>query len=136
MKIGVFGIGIELEGLVLPRLYKETQYLDPVEMTNETVEKLKKQEKCDLVICLSHLGYHYNSDKISDLKLASLTKDIDLIIGGHTHTFLPKPTVTKNIEGKNVLVNQVGWAGVNLGRIDFIFDENGNSENHGTTIIV
>ncbi|MGB7843581.1 MAG: metallophosphatase [Salinimicrobium sp.] len=136
VKIGIFGIGIELEGLVLPRLYKETRYLDPVEMTNETVEKLKKQEKCDLVICLSHLGYHYNSDKISDLKLASLTKDIDLIIGGHTHTFLPKPTVTKNIEGKNVLVNQVGWAGVNLGRIDFIFDENGNSENHGTTIIV
>lgn len=136
IKIGVFGVGIKLDGLVLPRLYKETEYLDPVEMTRETVAKLKDEEKCDLIVCLSHLGYHYNSDKISDLKLAGLTKDIDLIIGGHTHTFLPKPTVTKNSEGKNVLVNQVGWAGVNLGRIDFIFDEDGTSKKDGTTIIV
>ncbi|MGB7785755.1 MAG: metallophosphatase [Salinimicrobium sp.] len=136
IKVGVFGIGIELDGLVLPKLYKETQYLDPVEMTKETVKKLKQEEQCDLVICLSHLGYQYNSDKISDLKLAALTKDIDLIIGGHTHTFLPKPTVTRNSAGKDVLVNQVGWAGVNLGRIDFFFDEDKKAEGRGTTIVV
>lgn len=136
VKVGVFGIGIELDGLVLPRLYKETQYLDPIEMTKETVQKLKQEEKCDLVICLSHLGYHYNSDKIDDLKLAASTKNIDLIIGGHTHTFLPKPTITQNSEGKNVLVNQVGWAGVNLGRIDFFFDEDNRAEGRGTTIVV
>ena len=136
VKVGIFGIGIELDGLVLPRLYKETVYLEPVEITRETVRKLKEEEKCDLVICLSHLGYHYNSEKISDLKLAGLTKDIDLIIGGHTHTFLPKPTVTKNSEGRNVLVNQVGWAGVNLGRIDFFLDRDGAAEGHGTTIVV
>ncbi|MFD2519141.1 bifunctional metallophosphatase/5'-nucleotidase [Salinimicrobium flavum] len=135
VKVGVFGLGIELEGLVGKKLYKETQYLDPVEMAKETVTQLK-QEKCDLVICLSHLGYHYRHEKISDLKLAALTKDIDLIIGGHTHTFLKKPTVTQNSEGKNVLVNQVGWAGVNLGRIDFFFDRTGKTMENGTTIIV
>jgi 5'-nucleotidase len=138
IKIGVFGLGIELNGLVDQQLYKETEYLDPVEMTQETTRILKVDEQCDLVICLSHLGYNYsnNPNKISDLKLASLTKDIDLIIGGHTHTFLPKPTVVKNIEGENLLVNQVGCFGLYLGRIDFYFDETGKAGNTGTTIIV
>jgi 5'-nucleotidase len=136
VKIGVFGIGIELKGLVSEKNYKETEYLDPVEITRETVRILKQEEKCDLVVCLSHLGYHYKHDKISDLKLASLTRDIDLIIGGHTHTFLDKPTVAKNMDGKNLLINQVGWAGLRLGRIDFYFDETGNTKGDGTTITV
>jgi 5'-nucleotidase len=138
VKIGVFGLGIELNGLVDPAMYKETKYLDPVEMTQEMTRILKTDEKCDLVICLSHLGYDYknNSDKISDLKLAALTKDIDLIIGGHTHTFLPKPTVVKNSVGNNILVNQVGCYGINLGRIDFYFDANKNRSANGTSIIV
>lgn len=137
IKIGVFGLGIELEGLVDKRMYKETKYTDPVSIAQDTSRILNEEEHCDLVICLSHLGYNYrkNPDRISDLKLASLTQGIDLIIGGHTHTFLKKPTVTKNILGENMLINQVGWAGINLGRIDFYFDgkEKGAS---GTTIIV
>ncbi|MAN29278.1 MULTISPECIES: bifunctional metallophosphatase/5'-nucleotidase [Mesonia] len=136
VKIGVFGLGIELDGLVSKKNYKETQYLNPVEIAQEMTKKLKQEEKCDLVICLSHLGYHYDSDKIDDLKLASQTKDIDLIIGGHTHTFLPKPTVTKNLEGKKVLVNQTGWAGVNLGRIDFYLDQENNISAEGAAIEV
>ncbi len=136
IKIGVFGLGIKLEGLVSEKLYKETVYLDPVEITRETVKKLKEDEKCDLVVCLSHLGYDYRSEKISDMKLAGMTKDIDLIIGGHTHTFLPKPTVAQNAEGKNVLINQVGWAGVNLGRIDFYLDTSGRKNGSGATIVV
>ncbi|NJW55507.1 bifunctional metallophosphatase/5'-nucleotidase, partial [Salinimicrobium sp. CDJ15-91] len=88
------------------------------------------------VICLSHLGYNYRSEKISDMKLAQQTKNIDLIIGGHTHTFLPKPTIAHNSEGKNVLINQVGWAGVNLGRIDFYLDDSGKVDGSGATIIV
>lgn len=136
LKVGVFGLGIQLHGLVEKKLYKETKYLDPVEIAQEVSNTLKNEENCDLVICLSHLGYHYKSDKIDDLKLAAQTKNIDLIIGGHTHTFLPKPTVTKNSEGKNMLVNQVGWAGVNLGRIDFYFDEANKIESKETTIIV
>lgn len=136
IKIGVFGLGIELKGLVDPRMYKETEYLNPIEIAQDMSRILKEQEQCDLVICLSHLGYHYKNDKVSDLELAAKTKNIDLIIGGHTHTFLPKPTVTKNSIGENVLVNQVGCYGVNLGRIDFYFDSDKNKISKGKTIIV
>ena len=138
IKIGVLGLGIELENLVLKSLYKETKYLNPVEITQDITRILKTEEKCDLIICLSHLGYDYKNspNKICDLKLATLTKDIDLIIGGHTHTFLPKPTVVKNVEGKNMLVNQVGCYGINLGRIDFYLDSNKNKSANGTSIIV
>lgn len=136
IKIGVFGLGIELEGLVDPKMYKETLYLDPLEIAQDMSRILKEDEHCDLVICLSHLGYQYKTEKISDLVLASKTKNIDLIIGGHTHTFLPKPTVTKNSAGENVLVNQVGYYGLNLGRIDFYFDSDKNLASNGKSIIV
>lgn len=139
IKVGVFGLGIQLEGLVDKKMYKETVYNDPVETAQEMVRILKKEQKCDLVICLSHLGYKYNkeaSDKISDLKLAAVTKDIDLIIGGHTHTFLDKPTVVKNLEGKEVLVNQVGCYGITLGRIDFYLDTDKAKSSNGKSIIV
>jgi 5'-nucleotidase len=136
IKIGVFGLGIELEGLVDPRMYKETLYLDPLEIAQDMSRILKEEAHCDLVICLSHLGYNYKSDKISDLVLASKTKNIDLIIGGHTHTFLPKPTIAKNSVGENVLVNQVGCYGLNLGRIDFYFDSDKNLASKGKSIIV
>lgn len=122
IKIGVFGVGVELKGLVPDSKYGSTDYLDPIIIANKKALELKK-EGCDLVICLSHLGYEYSSDKVSDLKLAALTENIHVIIGGHTHTFLKKPTQLKNAIGNTVLVNQVGWAGVNLGRIDFIFDK-------------
>jgi len=119
VKIGVFGIGVELDGLVDKRLYKETKYNDPVITTTKIVNILKKEEGCDLIVCLSHLGYKYKSDKISDLKLAAQTENIDLIIGGHTHTFLDKPTRIRNLSNKETLITQVGWAGINLGRLDF-----------------
>lgn len=118
LKIGVLGVGVELNGLVPPDKFGETKYLDPIECANKEADRLKK-EGCELIICLSHLGYSYESDKVSDLVLAAKTKNIHLIIGGHTHTFLEKPTEVKNLEGEIVLVNQVGWGGINLGRIDF-----------------
>ena len=138
IKIGVFGLGIELDGLVLKNMYKETKYLYPTEIAQDMSRILKEEEQCDLVICLSHLGYHYKNspNRPSDLNLAKATKDIDLIIGGHTHTFLPKPTVVKNNAGKNMLVNQVGCYGINLGRIDFFFDSSKNKTANGTSIIV
>ncbi|NIK92193.1 bifunctional metallophosphatase/5'-nucleotidase [Mangrovimonas sp. CR14] len=137
IKIGVFGLGIKLEGLVDKAMYKETEYLDPIETAQEMSRVLKENEKCDLVICLSHLGYHYNHDFIpSDLTVAKKTKNIDLIIGGHTHTFLPKPTVVKNIEDQNMLVNQVGCYGINLGKIDFYFDSDKNKIAEGKSIVV
>ena len=124
IKIGVFGLGIELEGLVDKKMYKETKYLDPIEMTTDVVSTLKQEEHCDLVICLSHLGYDYDyKQKISDINLAKATKDIDLIIGGHTHTFLKEAQTFTNKNGQPVLVNQVGAYGLYLGRVDFYFDD-------------
>ncbi len=138
VKIGVFGLGIELNGLVDPMLYKETKYINPIETARDMSRILKDEKKCDLIICLSHLGYHYKYDNkiISDLNLAQQTENIDLIIGGHTHTFLKKPTVTKNNKGENMLINQVGKWGINVGRIDFFFDDAKNISAKGKSIIV
>jgi 5'-nucleotidase len=118
LKIGVFGVGVELQGLVPDSKFGETKYLSPIEVAQDCVRELQ-EKNCDLIICLSHLGYSYETDKISDLKLAQETKGIHLIIGGHTHTFLEEPTEVLNLDGEITLVNQVGWAGINLGRIDF-----------------
>ena len=138
IKVGVFGLGVELAGLVDKKNYKETVYLDPVDVSLDMARILKQEHKCDLVVCLSHIGYQYRDDptRISDLKLATLTKDIDLIIGGHTHTFLDKPTILKNLEGNEVLINQVGCYGINLGRIDFYFDNDKSKSSNGKSIIV
>lgn len=122
LKIGVFGIGIELRGLVDPKLSGNILYNDPLVNANRISTLLKNEEKCDLVICLSHLGYKYNDKKVSDSVLAKESSHIDLIIGGHTHTFLDEPTQVVNKEGKEVLIAQVGWAGIKLGRIDYYFD--------------
>ncbi|PTM07730.1 MAG: metallophosphatase, partial [Bacteroidetes bacterium] len=138
VKIGVFGLGIELDGLVIKEQYKETKYLDPIGIAQDMSRILKEEHKCDLIICLSHLGYYYKNspDTVSDLVLARATKDIDLIIGGHTHTFLPKPTIEKNLVGENVLVNQVGCYGLYLGKVDFYFNRDKTKAAEGTTIIV
>lgn len=125
IKIGVYGLGIQLAGLVTKNLYKETEYLNPYEIAMDVERRLKEEEHCDMIVCLSHLGYSYqNEDRPDDLKLANKTIYTDLIIGGHTHTFLDKPTVVANAEGREIMVNQVGCFGINLGRIDFYFDEN------------
>ncbi len=123
LRIGVTGVGIEMKGLVPDNLFGNTVYLDPIQKVNETAAMLKKEKDCDLVICLSHLGYQYKEDinRISDLILAKETEHIDLIIGGHTHTFLTEPVLVKNKKGSDVLVNQVGWAGIQLGRLDYEF---------------
>ena len=138
IKIGIFGLGIKLDGLVDKNMYKETVYHDPIEKAQDMSRILKEDEKCDLVICLSHIGYDYknNSDRVSDLKLARATKDIDLIIGGHTHTFLSKPTIEENIVGKKVLVNQVGCYGLYLGKVDFYFNSGKHIKSDGVSIMV
>uniref|UniRef100_UPI00404A8A15 bifunctional metallophosphatase/5'-nucleotidase n=1 Tax=Flavobacterium sp. TaxID=239 RepID=UPI00404A8A15 len=125
VKIGVFGLGVELDGLVDKKLYLETVYNNPLEVAQTITNQLKTIEKCDLVICLSHLGYYYKNEptKICDLQLAEKSKDIDIIIGGHTHTFLDKPTLVQNANDQTVVVNQVGCYGLNLGRIDVFFDK-------------
>ena len=121
IKIGVFGLGIALNGLVEKKLYNGVKYLNPIEITDDITNELKNEHNCDIIICLSHLGYKYDKkkDEICDLILAKKTKNIDLIIGGHTHTFMSKPAQVTNLVGKKVLINQVGCFGINIGKIDF-----------------
>ena len=131
IKVGIFGVGIKLEGLVGKKDYGETEYLDPIEIAQHYSDFLRNEKKCDMVICLSHIGYDYRDDpkNVSDKILAANTAGIDLILGGHTHTFLPEPQSFPNKNGKNVLVNQVGWAGLLLGKITFYFDKDKNVKN-------
>lgn len=124
VKIGVLGVGIELDGLVPASLFGNTKYLDPVASANRTATFLRLEEKCHLVVCLSHLGFKYQNDKVSDVTLAKSSSDIDIILGGHTHTFLDEPELVLNAAGRPVVINQVGWAGVRLGRINVTFEKN------------
>lgn len=122
VKVGVFGLGIQPDGLIPKNLYGEMRYLDPLEIANQTARQLKQDKHCDYVVCLSHLGYKYNDGMVSDNVLAAKTRNIDLIIGGHTHTFLEAPVSVNNLDGKPTLINQVGFAGIYLGRIDLVFE--------------
>ena len=124
LRIGVLGVSIEGKGLIPDNLFGKTIYRDPIADANATAAYLKKEQDCDLVICLSHLGYKFSGEpKVSDEILARESEHIDLIIGGHTHTFLDRPSIFTNRKGQEVLVNQVGFAGINLGRIDFEFSK-------------
>jgi len=124
LKIGVLGVGIELEGLVPKKSFDGTRYLNPVSSANATAHHLRNEEHCDYIICLSHLGYKYETERIDDIKFARASKNIDLILGGHTHTFMQQPELISNTENKPVMINQVGWAGILLGRIDVLFEKN------------
>ena len=124
IKIGITGVGIELKGLVPESLIKKTRYLDPINELNKNAKFLKEEAKCDYVICLSHLGYEYDDGKISDVRLAKMSENVDLILGGHTHTFLEEPVLMKNVDGKPVIINQVGWGGAILGRLNLFFEYN------------
>jgi 5'-nucleotidase len=125
IKVGVLGVGIELQGLVPENLYGKTVYRDPVDCANATTRILKKQG-CNMIICLSHLGDKYEDNKVSDEVLAKECDDIDLIIGGHTHKFFSAPKKYTNQKGGDTLVNQVGWSGIQMGRLDYKFDARKN----------
>ncbi len=131
VKIGVIGVGIDLNGLVPNELWAGITYTDPIAIASNLARELKEQKNCDYVICLSHLGYEYTNDKLSDKIFAQKSAHIDLIIGGHTHTFLPEPITLKNTQNKAVIINQVGWAGLQLGRIELFFDSSKTLVNKG-----
>jgi 5'-nucleotidase len=122
-KIGVYGLGIELDGLVPKALYDNTQYEDPVKSALKYEALLKNEMGCDLVVCISHLGFRYRDNKISDSALAKLTSHTDIILGGHTHTFLREPVREKNAKGEEVIINQVGFGGILIGRLDVYFNQ-------------
>jgi 5'-nucleotidase len=113
LKIGVFGLGPELDGLIDRKNYEQTEYLDPVKTAQEVVDVLKRK-KCDLIICLSHLGW---IDKGGDQDLIARTRGIDLVLGGHSHSYFTELQYVKNLDGKEVPVDQNGKHGIFVGKM-------------------
>jgi 5'-nucleotidase len=124
VKVGIYGLGIELTGLVNAKQYGGVRYTDPVPVALEMEKFLALDQKCDFVVCLSHLGLRYQHDKISDIALAPFTSHTDVIIGGHTHSFLEEPLLIKNAQNNMVVVNQAHYGGLVVGRLDFVFEKN------------
>ena len=121
-RIGIIGVTLDLHGYVAEKSRAGVKYSNPIPVVNELAAKLKNRKGCDLVIVLSHIGYDGGSpDNPADKDLAALTSNVDIIIGGHSHTFMEKPEVVMNRDGKGVIINQTGAAGVYVGRIDITF---------------
>lgn len=124
VRIGIIGAGINLHRLVPPEVTGNIQYHDPVERLSNLATTLKNDKKCNLVICLSHLGLR-NKTGPDDLQLAAKTKNIDAVIGAHSHNLMPAPYIVLNADGQEVIVNHAGHSGNALGSIHFTFDANG-----------
>jgi 5'-nucleotidase len=120
-RVGIFGLGISPDGLITPDNFRGIKYHDPVSISRGTVKALRETEKCDLIVCLSHLGYYKEpkNNEIGDSQVAAQVDGIDFIASGHTHTFMDKPVVQKQPSGKETVIFQVGKSGIYLGRVDF-----------------
>jgi len=118
LKVGIAGVGVAFAGLVAPKNHEGIDWRDPYESLRPVVKRLREVEKVDLVVVLSHLGYNLNGTAPDDLRMPGEVAGIDAIIGGHSHTFLEAPTRVAQARGET-LVFQVGFGGVNLGRMDF-----------------
>ncbi len=118
LRVGLTGVGVAFAGLVAPKNHEGIGWRDPYESLRPVVQRLREVEKVDLVVVLSHLGYNLNGSAPDDLQMPGRVPGIDAIIGGHSHTFLETPTRVPQARGET-LVSQVGFGGVNLGRMDF-----------------
>src|SRR5216110_3500955 len=121
VRVGLFGLGINPDNLITPQNFQGVKYLDPVRMTRGVVRLLREQEKCNLVVGMSHLGYYANPkpNEVGDSQIAAQVSGIDFIASVHTHTFMKQPVVQKNPEGQDTIVFQVGKSGIYVGRVDF-----------------
>jgi 5'-nucleotidase len=126
-RVGIFGLGIDFEGLVLEGHHQGVRYTDPYSAARNAVAELRDQG-CSLIVCLSHLGYGHRGERPSDTRLAQTVEGIDLILGGHTHRFMERPDIHTRPDGGQCLVHQVGWGGIRLGRIDVVLDRWGRPE--------
>lgn len=117
IKIGIIGLGVDPDGLVATDNYKGMIYLPPLETANNLAKQLKNERQCHLIICVSHMGYQ------SDLEFAEKTRNIDIVIGGHSHTYMEKPTIVKNADNQDVTVFQTVGRGAFVGRIDVNFEK-------------
>ncbi len=117
-KVGLTGVGVEFKGLVSQENHKGVEWISPDVALKPVIRHLREVEKVDLVVLISHLGYDLHGDAIDDLHIAKLVSGMDVIIGGHSHTFLDQPTKIQQDLGE-AHIFQVGWGGINLGRMDF-----------------
>ena len=122
VKIGVFALCPPLEGLVSAKNYGPLKFLDPVEVTTRMVDVLRRQEKCDVVICLSHLGWEVS--EYPDDKFISQTSGIDLVLGGHSHTYLKTLGYVTDKEGRQVPVDHEGKHAVFVGKMQLTLTRN------------
>lgn len=116
LRIGVFGLSPRLEGLVSKDNYAGVKYLDPVETARKVSARLRDVEKCDVVVCLSHLGWQLQPD-MEDSTLVASTSGIDIVLGGHSHSYLEKLEWVRNADGRPVPVDQNGKHGIFIGRM-------------------
>ncbi len=112
VRIGIIGIGIQPKGLIASANYEGMRFLAPIPTANQYATLLKEERKCDIVICLSHLGY------TDDINLAENSHNIDFILGGHSHTFMKEAKTVKNADGKDIVIFQNGDRGMYIGRLD------------------
>ena len=117
LKIGIMALNVDPKSLIIESNYRGLVYRDPIEKAQELSAFLKNKKKCDLVICLSHLGSDSTSVDVNDFTVAHQTKHIDIILGGHSHSLLEN-VKTNNANGKKVIISQMGKSGLYLGRID------------------
>ena len=122
IKFGVFGLSPVLEGLFQEKNCKGITIKDPIKEAQRVANILKEQEECDVVVCLSHLGYE-STAPLSDVELISQTRNIDLVLGGHSHTYFDKPVWIKNLDGKEVPVQQMGKNGSYIGKFTLTFNQ-------------
>lgn len=121
LKIGIFGLAPKLEGLVSEKTRVGVKYNDPVEAGNETAKLLKEKEKCDVVICLSHLGWDIMG--LDDTEMMARTRNIDLVLGGHSHTYFQTLRYIKNLDGKEIPNDQNGKHGIFVGKLVLTFEK-------------
>jgi 5'-nucleotidase len=121
VRIGLFGLGISPVALISPANFKGITYLDPIETSRKVVELLRGQERCEMVVAMSHLGYYATprEGQIGDSQVAEKVDGIDFIASGHTHTFMEKPVIAKQPCGRETVIFQVGRSGIYVGRVDF-----------------
>jgi 5'-nucleotidase len=138
VRVGVFGLGIKLEGLNAAGTFRAVRYQDPVGVSREMVQTLRGSERCALVVCLSHLGYYPEpkGDEIGDTQLAAAVDGIDFITSAHTHTFMKEPVLVRTPSGEETIVFQVGKSGINLGRVDFRVRKGAVTQRQGSVLAV
>ena len=122
MKIGVFGLSPQMEGLVQADKCEGIVYNDPIAVAQKIADRLRTKEGCDVVVCLSHLGFRIKNG-VCDEKLAAETKGVDVILGGHSYTFMEKPAFFLNAEGKSIPVLHTGKNGIFVGELDLTLSE-------------